>query len=83
MRLLDFIEQDDRVGLSSDCLSQLATLIVTYVSRRCTDQTSRTEFLLILTHVDTGHHVLVVEEVIGQRLRQLGLTYTGRSQEDE
>ena len=58
-------------------------LIVTHISRRRTDQTSRAEFLLILTHVDTGHHILIIEQILGQRLGQLRLTHTGSTEEDE
>ena len=39
--------------------------------------------LLILAHVDTGHHGLVVEEEFGQSLGKFCLTYTRRTQEEE
>ena len=39
--------------------------------------------LLILRHVDAGHHRLVVEEVFSQRLGQLGLAHARRAHEDE
>ena len=34
-------------------------------------------------HVDADHRVLVVEHVLGQRLRQLRLADAGRAEEDE
>ena len=83
MRLFDLIEQDNRVRFPANRLRQLSTLIVTHISRRRTDQTSRAEFLLILTHIDTGHHILVIEQILGQRLGQLRLTHTGSTEEDE
>ena len=81
MRLFDLIEQDNRVRFPANRLRQLSTLIVAHISRRRTDQTSRAEFLLILTHVDTGHHIL--EQILGQCLGQLRLTHTGSTEEDE
>ena len=83
MRLFDLVEQDDRIRFTANCFRQLSTFIVTDISRRCTDQTSRTEFLLILAHIDTGHAVLIVKQVFSQRFGKLGLTYTGRTEEDE
>ena len=40
-------------------------------------------FLLILTHVNTGHQRFVIEQVFCQCLCQFGLTYTGGAKEDE
>jgi len=40
-------------------------------------------FLLILAHVDTGHHRFVVEQKFCQCLCQFGFTYTSRTQEEE
>ncbi len=39
--------------------------------------------LLILAHIDTGHHILVIEQVFGKSLCKLGLTYTCGTEEDE
>ena len=80
---LDLVEQHDRVGFPTNRFRQLTALIVTDVSRRRTDQSRRAELLLVLAHVDTRHHVLVVEQVVRQRFRQLGLTHTRRTEEDE
>ena len=83
MRLFYFIEQNYRVRFAAYGLRELSALVVSYVSRRRTDQPAYAEFLLIFRHVDTRHQRLVVEEVFGQSLGQFGLAYTGRSQEDE
>ena len=77
------VEEYHRVRLPSNGLGQLASLIVTDISRRCTNESRHGMLLLILTHVDSRHHLLVVEEVVGQGLGQLCLTYTGGSHEDE
>ena len=64
-------------------LGELSAFVVTDVSRRGTDEARGRELFLIFAHVDARHHVLVVEEAFGQRLRQFGLTDTRRSEENE
>ena len=83
MCLLYFIEEDHRVRLTPHSLGELSAFIIADVSGRRSDQSGNGMLLLILTHVDTGHHRVVVEKVFSQRLRQLGLTDTRRTQEDE
>ena len=83
MGFLDLIEQDNRVGFPTDCFCQLTSFIVSHVSRRCTDESGGTELLLVLGHIDTRDHIFVIEQVVCQGLCQLGLTDTGRTQEDK
>ena len=83
MRLLDFIEEYDRVWLSADSLGQLTTLLIADVARCRTDQSRYGVLLHVLGHIDTNHGVLVIEEVLCEGLRQLRLTYTGRTHEEE
>ena len=83
MCLLDFVEQYHRVGFASYRFRQLSPFIIAYVSGRRSDQSRYAVLLLILAHVDTCHHRLVIKEELCQRLGQLGLTYTGCTQEEE
>ncbi len=83
VRLLDLIEQHHGVRLAANRLGKLSPLVVSHVPRRSTDKPCRAELLLVLAHIDTGHHVLVVEQVLGQRLRQFGLPHAGGPQEDK
>ena len=83
MSLFNLVEKHYTVRLTAHCFGELSALIIAYIPRRCTDQARHTEFLLILTHVDTRHHILVVEEVLGQSFRQFCLSNACRSQEDE
>ena len=83
MGFLDFVEQDDRVGLTPYGLGQLSAFVIPHVSRRGSDKPADAVLLLILAHVDTCHHAVVVEEVVGQGLRQLRLSHTGGAEEDE
>ena len=83
MSLLNLIEENHTVWLAANSLGQLATLVVSYIPRRRSNQTGDTELFLILTHIYSGHHRLVVEEILGKRLGKFGLTYTGGTEEDE
>ena len=83
MGLLYLVQQDYRVGLAPYRLSELTALVISDVSRRSADQTGDTVPFLILAHVDTGHHVLVIEQGLGKGLGQLCLTYTGGTEEHE
>ena len=47
MRLLDLIEQHDRIRLAPHSLGQLSALVVTAISRRRTDQTRYAVTLLV------------------------------------
>ena len=83
MGLLDLIEQHYRVRLAAHGLGKLATLVVAYVSWRRTNQSAHAVFLLILAHVDTRHHGLVVKQIVGQGFGKLCFTYTCGTKEDE
>src|SRR5690349_9868393 len=62
---------------------ELAALVVADVTRRRADQTRDGVLLHVLRHVDPHHRVLVAEEELGERPRQLGLAHPGRAEEDE
>ena len=81
--LLNLVKQHHAVGLAAYSLCQLTTLVVAYVARRRTHQSRDGMLLLVFRHVDTRHHRLVVEQVLGQGLCQLGLTDTRGAEEDE
>ena len=83
MCLFHLIEENNRVRFSADCLGQLTTLIVADISRRCSDQAGYRMFLHVLTHIDTDHIVLIVEQCLSQGFRKLSLADTGRSKEQE
>ena len=81
--LLDFVEEDDGVGFAADGLGELSGLVVTHISRRCPNKAADAVALLVFGHVDTDHHVLVVEEHLGQGACELGLADAGGAEEDE
>ena len=83
MCLLDLVKEHYGVRLTTDSLCELSTFIVAYISWRSTDQTGSGELLLILTHINACQHRLVIEEYLGQSLRQLRLPDTCSTEEDE
>ena len=83
VRLLDLVEEHDRVGPAAHRLGQLAGLVVADVSRRRADQPRHGVLLLVLRHVDANHRVLVVEQELGERAGELGLADAGRPEKDE
>ena len=83
VRLLDLVEQHDRVRAAPDRLGQLAALLVPDVAGRRADQARHRVPLLVLAHVDPHHRALVVEQVLGERARELGLAHAGRPEEQE
>ena len=79
MRLLDLVEEHDRVRPPADGFGELAGLLVADVSRRRADQPRDRVLLLVLRHVDADHRLLVVEQELGERAGQLGLADAGRA----
>jgi hypothetical protein len=62
VRLLDLVEQDDRVGPAADLLGEKPALLVAHVSRRRSDQTGHVVLLHEVGHVDPDQGVLVAEQ---------------------
>src|SRR4051794_22361028 len=83
MRLLDLVEQEHAVRLAPHGLGELAALVVADVAGRRADETGHGVLLHVLRHVDPDHRVLVAEEELGERPRQLGLAHARRAEEDE
>jgi hypothetical protein len=69
--------------LATHLLGELATLLESDESGRGTEQSRDRVLLAVLRHIEGDQRVLVVEEELGERLGQLGLTDTGRASEDE
>ena len=83
MRLLDFVKQDHRVWASTNGFGKLTALFIADVARRGADESRDRVLLAVLTHVDAHHRLLIVEQEFSQALGELGLTHTGRAQEQE
>ena len=83
MRLLDFVEQDDRVRIALHLLGELPALFVADVSGRRADQLRHRVLLHVLGHVEADERVVAAEQEVRQRARQLGLADAGRTEEHE
>ena len=81
--LLDLVEEDDRVRLAAHGLGELAALVVADVAGRRADEPGHGVLLHVLRHVDLDHRVLVAEQELGERARELGLPDAGGPEEDE
>ena len=73
MCLLHLVQKDDGIGTAPNGLCQLATLVVAHVSGRGADKALDAELLHVLGHVDAHQGLLIVEQTLGERLRELGL----------
>ena len=83
MRLFDFVKQDYRVRFPPDGFRKLSAFIIADISRRRSDQTAHRMTLLILAHIYSGNHVLVIEQKFRKRFCQLCLADAGSTQEKE
>src|SRR5262245_14455777 len=80
---LDLVEKHHAIGTASYSFAQLASLLITDVSRWSADQSCHTVLLHVFAHVNTDYGVFVVEEEFGQRARQLRLADTSRTEKDK
>ena len=83
MRLLDLVQQDDRVGRPLNTLGQLAALFVAHVAGRRADQLRYRVLFHEFGHVETDQRLLAAEQTIGKRARHLGLADAGGAEEEE
>ena len=83
VRLLDLVEQHDRVRVATNGLGELAALVVTDVTRRAADELGDLELATELGHVEADECVLAAKEVLGERLGKLGLARAGGTKEDK
>ena len=83
VRLLDLVEEDDRVRATTHGFRELAAFLVPDVARRRANEARDRVPLLVLRHVEAHHRALVVEHELGERAGELGLPDAGRPEEDE
>ena len=83
MGLFDLVKQDHLIGPPTYRLGQHPALIIADIARGGTDQPRHRMLLHELAHVDAHHRRIVVEQIFGDGLGQLGLAHTGRPQKQE
>jgi hypothetical protein len=83
VRLLDFIEQDDRVRIPLDLLGELAALFVPDIAGRRSNQLRHRVLLHVLGHVEANERVVAAEQEVRERPGELGFADAGGTEEDE
>ena len=83
MSLFDLVEQDHLIGAAANHLGQGTPLLVPDVAGRRPDEARDGMPFHVLGHIDADHGLLIVEQALRQRLRELSLADTGRSQKQE
>src|SRR5208282_1549548 len=83
VRLLDFVEQNDRIWRPFDAFRQLSTLFVTNVTGRRTDQFRYGMLLHELRHIEADESFIAAEHEMRQSARDFSFAYAGRSEEQE
>src|SRR6202171_6096152 len=83
MRLLDFIQQDDRVRSPADALRQLPAFFVAHVPWRRTDQLRDGVLLHELRHVEANQRLFRTKQKLRQPPGDFRLADAGRPQEEE
>src|ERR1019366_4996081 len=83
MRLLNFVEQHDRVGSAFHTFRQLSALFVAYVSRRRADQLRDGVLLHELRHIEAHERLVAAEHEMRQGARDFSFAYAGWSQKEE
>src|SRR5699024_9852002 len=81
--LLHLVEQDDGVWATADRLGELAAFVVADVAGRSADETGDRVLLTVFAHIDPDQSLLIVEEEVRERFRQLRLAHTGGTEEQE
>ena len=80
--LFNLIEQNNRVGMTTNLFRELATVLVADVSWWCTDQLCYGLCLALLRTVDL-HKLFRIEEEVCQTLGSLRFTNTCTTKEQE
>src|SRR5437660_7461315 len=83
MRLLDFVQQDDRVRSALYAFGELSTLLVANVSRRRTNQLRDRMLFHELGHIEANQSLFRAEHELRQRARDFGLADARWSKEQE
>ena len=83
MSLLNLIKKHHRIRLATHGFGQLAALVIAHIARRRAHKATYRMALLILAHIDTRHHVFIIEQELGESLGKLGLAHSSRTHEQE
>eukprot|EP01047_Picozoa_sp_COSAG01_P019233 COSAG01_NODE_1064_length_11885_cov_7.744358_9_plen_167_part_00 len=77
------VEKHDAPWPAPHRFRQKTAVVVAHIPRRRSDQARDAVLLEVLRHVQPHHLLLVVEQLLGQRLGQFSLAHAGRTHEQE
>ena len=83
MGLLDFVEQDHRIGATAHGLGQIPSLVIPHIARGSPDQSSHRVLFHEFGHVDTEHGLFAVKEKVGKGSGQFCFADSSGTEEDE
>mgnify|MGYP006928870100 CR=1 FL=1 len=75
MRLLDFVEQHDRIRTLANGFGKLAAFVEAHIARRRTDQAAHAVLLHVFRHVIRDKRVFGAEQKLSERLGRLGFAH--------
>ncbi len=83
MSLLNLVKEHDGIGSATDGFGQLSALVIADVAGRRPNQPRHRVLFHVFAHIDAHHGTLVVKQELRKCTRRLGLTDTGRAEEDK
>ena len=83
MGLFDLVKQNHRIGIAPYLLGKLASIVVSHISGRRSDQLGDAVLLHIFRHIYPDHSFLTPEQHLCQSFGKLCLSHAGGSQEQE
>ena len=83
VRLFNLVKEHHRVRSAANLFGQLAGLIVADIAGRRTDDAGHAVLFHKFGHIQADQRILLVEQLLRQRLDQLGLSYAGRADKNK
>ena len=83
VRLLELVEEDDRVRTPPHLLGELSALVIADIARRRTDETRGRVLFLEFGHVQRDERLVIAVNLLGQHLRKMRLADARRAKEEE
>ena len=83
MRLLDFVEENNRVGFATHRFRKLPALLISHVSCRCSYEARDVVALHELRHIDLDEGIFTVEYFLCDCAHEFSFSHAGRAEEEE
>src|SRR5450759_4544550 len=83
MSFFYFIHQNNGIWFPADFFGKLASLFITYISRRSSNKPGNGEFFHVFAHIDPDQIICCIEKKFGEHFCQLGFSNTSGTKEYE